>query len=94
MKWENLGNNLFRATMDIESSVNSGKNQMIKVTLDSKIYTVSVDIYEQVKKLLNGQNVVNRTDSLEDGINTDLELARKEQTFRICNANLQSKSVR
>ncbi|MHC5721578.1 MAG: hypothetical protein ACYTX0_58565, partial [Nostoc sp.] len=69
-------------------------NKMTKVTLDNKIYTVSVDIYNQVKKLLDGGAVINRTDSLDDGLNADLDLARKEQTFRICNANLQTKSVR
>lgn len=85
MKWEKIGNNVYEARMDLYSFTNTGKEKMnVQVTFNDVAYTISIDVYEQVKKLLDGGVVINRADSL----NNDIELARKEQMNRITKANL------
>lgn len=84
MKWEKIGNNTYQARIELHSSINTGIKKMIEVTLNDLIYTITLDTYDQVKNLLDGQGVVNRTDSL----NSDLEIAKKEQANRISKANL------
>jgi hypothetical protein len=84
MKWEKIGNNTYQARIDLHGSINTGIKKMVEVIFNDEIYTISLDTYDQIKQLLDGQGIVNCTDSL----NSDLEIARKQQDDRISKANL------